>query len=119
MRSWGNTTDRILLLLQDQELTKIEICTALGLTHDDVASVLTRLRRVSKRFGKRIYIYDWQRKAIGRKYHLRPLFKAGSKVDKPKPPAFTHQERAAKSHKKQMLIKRSQIFQGQYGLRPA
>lgn len=110
MISWGNTTDRILLLLQEQELTKIEICSALGLTHDAVASVLTRLRRVSKKFGKRIYICGWQREAMGKKYHLRPVFKAGSKIDKPKPPAFTHQERAAKSHKKRMLIKRSIIF---------
>jgi len=116
LRGWGNTTDRILLLLQDQELTKIEICSALGLTHDDVASVLTRLKRTSKKFGKRIYIYDWQREAVGKKYHLRPLFKAGSKVDKPKPPAFTPKERNAKSHVKRMLIKRSQIFQGHHGL---
>ena len=110
MIAWGNTTDRILLLLQEQELTKIEICSALGLTHDAVASVLTRLKRVSKKFGKRIYICGWQREAMGKKYHLRPVFKAGSKIDKPKPPAFTHQERAAKSHKKRMLIKRSIIF---------
>jgi len=116
LRGWGNTTDRILLLLQDQELTKIEICSALGLTHDDVASVLTRLRRVSKKFCKRIYICGWQREAVGKKYQLRPLFKAGSKADKPKPPAFTPKERNAKSHVKRMLIKRSQIFQGQYGL---
>jgi hypothetical protein len=103
-------------LLKDHELTKIEICAELNLTHDDVASVLTRLRRESIKFGKRIYIYDWQREAIGKKYHLRPLFKAGSKVDKLKPPAFTPKQRAAKSHKKRMLIKHSQIFQGQYGL---
>jgi hypothetical protein len=110
MIAWGNTTDRILLLLQEGEMTKIQICSALGLTHDDVASVLTRLRRVSKKFGKRIYICGWQREAIGKKYHLRPVFAVGSKVDKPKPPAFTHQERAAKTHRKRMLIKRSQIF---------
>jgi hypothetical protein len=71
---------------------------------------LTRLRRVSKKFGKRIYICGYERRAVGRKYHLRPVFTAGSSVDKPKPPAFTHQERAAKSHKKRMLIKRSIIF---------
>ena len=110
MRGWGNTTDRILILLKEHELTKIEICSLLDLTHDDVASVLTRLRRVSKKFGKRIYICGYERKAIGKKYHLRPVFTAGSKLDKPKPLAFTPKERAAKSHKKRMLIKRSQIF---------
>jgi len=116
LRSWGNTTDRILLLLQKHEMTKIQICRELALTHDGVASVLSRLRRKSKKFGKRIYIYDWQREEVGAKYHLRPLFKAGSRIDKVKPPAFTNKERAAKSHIKKMLIKRSRIFQGQYGL---
>ena len=110
MIAWGNTTDRILILLKEHELTKIEICSLLDLTHDDVASVLTRLRRVSKKFGKRIYICGYERRAIGKKYHLRPVFTAGSRLDKPRPPAFTHKERSAKSHKKRMLIKRSQIF---------
>jgi hypothetical protein len=110
VRGWGNTTDRILLLLQNQELTKIEICSALGLTHDDVASVLTRLRRVSKKFGKRIYICGYERRAVGKKYHLRPVFTVGSKVDKLKPPALTHRERSMKTHRKKMLIKRSIIF---------
>ena len=110
LRSWGNTTDRILLLLQDHELTKIEICYALDLTHDDVASVLTRLKRTSKLFGKRIYICGYERHSMGKRYYLRPVFAAGSKADKQKPPTFTQKERSAKSHKKQMLIKRSQIF---------
>lgn len=110
MRGWGNTTDRIMLLLQDHELTKIEICSALGLTHDDVASVLTRLRRVSKKFCKRIYICGWQREAVGKRYYLRAVFKAGSGPDKPKPPALTPRERSQRSHQKRMLIKRSTIF---------
>ena len=110
MRGWGNTTDRILLLLQDHELTKIEICSALGLTHDDVASVLTRLRRVSKKFGKRIYICGWQREAVGKRYYLRAVFKAGGSVDKQKPAALTPRERSQRSHQKKMLIKRSIIF---------
>jgi hypothetical protein len=108
--AWGNTTDRILLLLQQHEMTKIEICSALGLTHDDTASVLTRLKRTSKLFGKRIYICGYERSAIGKRYYLRPVFKAGSNADRPKPPVYTQKERSAKSHKKRMLIKRSQIF---------
>jgi hypothetical protein len=110
LRGWGSTTDRILLLLQDHELTKIEICTKLGLTHDDIASVLTRLRRVSKKCDKRIYICGWQREAVGKRYYLRAIFKAGSKIDQPKPPALTPRERSQRSHRKKMLIKRSIIF---------
>ena len=110
MTAWGNTTDRILLLLKQHEMTKIEICAALGLTHDDVSSVLTRLKRPSKEFGKRIYICGYQRQAIGKRFYLRPIFKAGSGLDKPKPPALTQQERSQRSHQKKMLIKRSILF---------
>jgi hypothetical protein len=92
-------------------MTKIQICSALGLTHDDVASVLTRLRRDSIKFGKRIYICEWQREAIGKKYHLRPVFTAGKRADKIKPPAFTLAQRAAKSHKKRMAIKQMAKYQ--------
>jgi hypothetical protein len=91
-------------------MTKIEICSALGLTHDDTSNVLTRLRRTSKLFGKRIYICGYTRVAQGKKYYLRPIFKAGSRPDKPKPLALTPRERSQRSHQKKMLIKRSQIF---------
>ena len=110
MRSWGNTTDRILLLLQNKELTKLQICSALNLTHDNVSAVLTRLKRDSKLFGKRIYICDYTRTAQGKRYYLRPVFKAGSRQDKPKPPALTPREKSQRSHQKKMLIKRSTIF---------
>lgn len=110
MRGWGNTTDRILLLLQEHEMTKAEMCVALGLTHDDVSSVLTRLKRKSKKCDKRIFICGYERNAVGKRYYLRPVFKAGSSVDKPKPPALTPRERSQRSHQKRMLIKRSTIF---------
>ena len=110
MIAWGNTTDRILILLQNHEMTKIQICSALGLTHDDVASVLTRLRRVSKKFGKRIYICGYERGAIGKRYYLRPVFKAGSSLDKPKPSALTSRERSQRSHQKKMMIKKHAKF---------
>ena len=110
MRSWGNTTDRILLLLQESEMTKAEICVALKLTHDDVSSVLTRLKRKSEQCDKRIFICRYERNAIGKRYYLRPVFKAGSSPDKPKPPALTPRERSQRSHQKKMLIKRSTIF---------
>ena len=110
MRSWGNTTDRILLLLQMHEMTKAEICVALKLTHDDVSSVLTRLKRKSEKCDKRIFICQYERNAVGKRYYLRPVFKAGSSPDKSKPPALTPRERSQRSHQKKMLIKRSQIF---------
>lgn len=110
MIAYGNTTDRILLLLKDNELTKIEICQKLNLTHDQVSSVLTRLNREGKQTPKRIYISDWTRNAVGKRLFLRPVFKAGAKADAERPKPFTNKERSAKHHRKKMLIKRSQIF---------
>ena len=110
MKGWGQTSDRIVLLLKQHEMTKIEICSALGLTHDDTSSVLTRLRRTSKLFGKRIYICGYTRVAQGKKYYLRPIFKAGSRPDTQKPPVISQRDRSIRYHKKKMLIKRSQIF---------
>jgi hypothetical protein len=112
MRAYGNTTDRILLLLNEHEMTKIEICSALGLTHDDVSGVLTRLKRKLTQCNKRIFICQYERNAVGKRYYLRPVFKAGSSPDKPKPPALTSREKSQRSHQKKMLIKRSQIFLG-------
>jgi len=94
MTAWGNTTDRILLLLQDRELTKVEICKALELDHDAVSSVLTRLKRPSKRFGKRIYICDYVRAVNGQKHHIRPVFTAGKKLDARRPEAFSAKVRS-------------------------
>jgi len=110
MRGWGSTTDRILILLEDKELTKLQICSALNLTHDNVSAVLTRLRRESKKFGKRIYICGYTRAAQGKRYYLRAIFKAGSRPDKEKPPAISQRDRSMKYHRKQMAIKRSDIF---------
>jgi len=92
-RSWGNTTDRILLLLAEREMTKLQICKALDLDHDDVSSVLTRLKRPSMKFGKRIYVYDYVREASGHRRYIRPVFAAGDKPNAKRPKAFTAQER--------------------------
>lgn len=110
MTAWGNTTDRILLMLADSDLTKLEICAKLGLTHDDVSSVLTRLRKPSKQFGKRVYICDYTRTAQGKRLYLRPIFTAGSRKDAQKPAPFTTQERSIKSYRKKAAVRRSKIF---------
>ena len=105
MIAWGNTTDRILLLLADEPMTKAEICRRLELTHDQVANVLTRLRR-----SKRIYIAEYTRHAVWGRTYLRATYKAGCKKDAPRPPALTSSERSSRSHQKRMLVKRNVIF---------
>lgn len=105
MNAWGANTDRILLLLTDESLTKAEVCRRLDLTHDQVANVLSRLRR-----SKRIYIADYTRHAIWGRSYLRAVYARGSKKDKPRPQALTPSERSSRSHQKRMMIKQNVIF---------
>jgi hypothetical protein len=111
MIAWGNTTDRILLLLEQEPMTKAEICRRLELSHDRVASVLSRLSKRSKQLPKRIYISGHTRHAtLGRTY-IRPVYALGNKPDKVcniKP--FTLQERQARSYKKLVSMRNNSIF---------
>lgn len=111
MVSWGNTTDRILLLLEERPLTKHEICQRLGLTHDQVASVLTRLRKPSKAFGQRIYICDYTRTVTNGKTYLRAVYALGAEPDEPRPRPYTSREKQNRSyHLTMMKLKTNSIF---------
>jgi hypothetical protein len=106
MIAWGNTTDRILLLLQQEPMTKAEICRRLELRHDQVASVLSRLKR-----SKRIYICGHTRHAISGRAYIRPVYALGNKPNKVcniKP--FTLQERRARAYEKLMSTRNNSVF---------
>lgn len=108
---WGATTDRILLLLENESLTKAEICRRLGLEHDQVANRLTHLKRASKRFPKRIYICGYTRHAISGRTYIRAVYALGDKPNKKseiKP--YTLKERAANSYAKMMAARNNSIF---------
>jgi len=111
MIAWGNTTDRILLLLEQEPMTKAEICRRLELSHDQVASVLSRLNRSSKRISKRIYITGHTRHTISGRTYIRPVYALGDKPDKVcnlKP--FTLQERSRRSYDKLVSLRNSSVF---------
>lgn len=111
MIAWGNTTDRILLLLQESPLTKAEICRRLELPHDRVASILSRLNRPSKRIAKRIYISGYTRHTISGRTYIRPIYSLGDKPDKVcniKP--FTLQERSKRSYDNLLSLRNNSIF---------
>jgi hypothetical protein len=111
MIAWGNTTDRILLLLEQESLTKAEICRKLDLTHDRVASVLSRLNRSSKRISKRIYITGHTRHTISGRTYIRPVYALGDKPDKVcKLKPFTLQERSRRSYDKLVSLRNSSVF---------
>jgi len=110
-RAWGNTIDRILFLLQDDPLTKHEICERLGLTHDQVASVLSRLRKKTRDFDQRIYISGYARNVRGKRTYIRAQYSLGNKNDAAKPAPYTAQERSLKSSRLRMVkLRNSSIF---------
>jgi hypothetical protein len=111
MSAWGSTTDRILLLLEQEPMTKAEICRRLELTHDQIASVLSRLSKPSKQMPKRIYICDYTRHAISGRTYIRPMYTLGNKPNKKqniKP--FTVKEKSANSYARLMATRNNSIF---------
>jgi DNA-binding CsgD family transcriptional regulator len=111
MIAWGSTRDRILILLEQEPMTKAEICRRLELSHDQVASVLSQLKKKSKRFPKRIYISGHTRHAISGRTYIRALYALGSSPDKkPEIKPFTLKERSARSYFKLMATRNNSIF---------
>ena len=111
MIAWGNTTDRILLALAKEPMTKAEICRRLELPHDRVASILSRLNRPGKRIAKRIYISGYTRHTISGRTYIRPIYSLGDKPDKVcniKP--FTLQERSKRSYYNLLSLRNNSIF---------
>lgn len=111
MIAWGSTTDRILLLLATENLTKAEICRRLELTHDQVASVLSRLHKKTKRISKRIYIAGYTRHTISGRTYIRAVYALGDKRDvRKKPEPYTYEERHQRYYKKLISLRNSSIF---------
>jgi hypothetical protein len=111
MIAWGSTTDRILLLLEQEPMTKAEICRRLDLPHDRVASVVSRLSRSSKRIQKRIYISGHTRHTISGRAYIRPVYALGNKPDKARTmKPFTVKERAKRTYDKLIALRNNSIF---------
>lgn len=110
MIAWGNTTDRILLALSEQPMTKAELCRKLDLTHDQISGQLVRLNTKKPKLGKRIYISGYTRHAINGKMHIRPIYALGDKPDKPRIPPLTQKERSKRTYDKLMSLRNSSVF---------
>lgn len=110
MIAWGNTTDRILLALAEQPMTKAELCRKLDLTHDQISGQLKRLNTKKPKLGKRIYISGYTRHATNGKMHIRPIYALGDKPDKPRIPPLTQKERSKRTYEKLMSLRNSSVF---------
>lgn len=111
MTGWGSTTDRILLLLEQEPMTKAEICRKLDLTHDQVASVLSRLNKSSKQLPKRIYISGHTRHATLGRVYIRAIYSIGDKRNKESSiQPFTRKERSERSYARLIARRNGSIF---------
>ena len=109
--AWGNNTDRILLLLEREPMTKAEICRKLNLTHNQVSSRLSALKKASKNFNKRIYICGYTRHAVSLKTYIRPIFALGDKPDKKRDiKPYTRKERSTMSYARLLAKRNSSVF---------
>ena len=111
MNAWGSTTDRILLLLEQEPLTKAEICRRLSLTHDQVASVLSRLNKRGKKTPKRIHVSGHTRHTTSGRTYIRAMYAVGNEPDKKcKLKPFTVKERAKRTYDKLIALRNNSIF---------
>jgi DNA-binding transcriptional regulator GbsR (MarR family) len=111
MNAWGSNTDRILLLLAEEPMTKAEICRKLELTHNQVSSRISALLKPSKKFKKRIHICGYTRHAVSLKTYIRPMFALGDKPDKKRNiQPYTKKERSAMSYAKHLAKRNSSVF---------
>jgi transcriptional regulator with XRE-family HTH domain len=110
MTGWGSTTDRILLLLEQEPMTKAELSRRLDITHNQISAVLTRLQRKTPKYEKRIYISGYTRHAITGKMNIRPIFSLGNKPNKPRIKPLTQKERSKRAYEKLMSMRYSSIF---------
>jgi len=97
--AWGNTTDRILLLLRDEgPMTRLEIEECLGVDKHTSSSIVSRLCRIVKRGEcvgqRRIHIARWVRTLEGEKDYIRAVY------------AFGHGEHARKPKADPLAVKR-------------
>jgi septal ring factor EnvC (AmiA/AmiB activator) len=92
-------------------MTKAEICRRLELSHDQVASVLSRLSKRSKQMPKRIHVCSHTRHAISGRTYIRALYALGDKPDKVcKIKPFTLKERSSNSYARLIATRNNSIF---------
>lgn len=97
-RPWGDTTTRILTLLQDVgAMTRSEVCRHLGMNRTECAAIMSRLIRPTKRpeGPKRVHIAAWVYDEEGQRHYPRAVYALGNAPDvrKPKPNTFEVRKR--------------------------
>lgn len=88
MRSYGVLSSKIEAALERRgEMTRDELCKALGQARHVVIAVLNRLRATG-----RVHIAEWRRHAPGQREYPRPVYAAGPGADAKRPPKIERKE---------------------------
>ncbi len=88
MRAYGVLSSKIVAALELRgDMTRDELCKALGQDRRKVAGVLNRMRSTG-----RVHIAEWRRHATGQREYPRPVYAAGPGVDAERPPRIGRKE---------------------------
>ena len=80
--AWGVSTLRVMDLLERHgRMSSLQIAQELGVGRDCVASVISRLIRPSKKFGRRVHIATWIDEVDGSRKYRRACYALGDKPD--------------------------------------
>jgi len=73
-------------LLEEQgQMTRAEICQAIGIPKISLSPVLTRMCRKTPKLDKRIYIAGWSEEHEGARRYPRAIYALGNERDQKKP----------------------------------
>lgn len=84
---WGVSTLRLLDLLEQvgEPMSTLQIAQHFDISRDRIASVISRLLRPSKTFGRRLHIAKWISEVDGSRKYRRACYAIGDKPDAKKP----------------------------------
>lgn len=109
--NYGDTTDLILRKLEEEgPMTRAELCASLGMGHDYVSAVLTRLSRASKTLPKRVHIVGYAEDAVGKRRYPRAVYAIGDGQDKKRPRPDKKAVRRRYEENKRKLITGASVF---------
>lgn len=85
-KDWGSVTAKILdMLAEHGEMTRKEVCDAIGMDRMYISSILTRLNKVGKTLPKRIHVVRYVYDEEGARRYPRAVYALGDLPDAKRP----------------------------------
>lgn len=85
-RDWGSVTAKIQMAFEDHgEMTRQEVCDAIGLDRMYVSAIISRMNKASKTMPKRVYVVRYIFDQEGERRYPRAVYALGDKPDARRP----------------------------------